>query len=225
MDHPELGRVLYNAVPMSENPDDQVEQTIAAMCSAASEDCQHPAVQQDVAQAWASDDPTEDTWNYLSRAIASGMTFVRDEQTGVPFERDKFGRWNGSVVEVLIRPADQCCMPERRGDCDDFAMLGAAHLLARGVPCSYATVAASAEDPSIYSHVYLVAYPKTGPRAGQRVPMDLSHGKALGWEAPNEFGKFREWPVTSGGVCWLWLAIAAGAAWLAYRWVSGGGVL
>ncbi len=85
---------------------------------------------------------------------------------------------------------------KHKEDCDGFTSYLAALLIALGVPCSFATVAAHKEDPSIYSHVYVVAYPN-----GQRVPLDSSHGEYPGWEAPNEFNKFREWPVNSAPIC------------------------
>jgi len=92
------------------------------------------------------------------------------------------------VVEVLIRPLDLVDMARSRGDCDDFSMLAGALLLARGVPFSFATVAADPRDPSQYSHVYVVAHLKDGDRA-----LDASHGFYPGWETPNRFGKRKLW--------------------------------
>ena len=220
MQHPSLGWVLYNVRELSDDPDTQVAQTIDLMRQYATEDSQNPILTIDVYQAWQSGDPIADTWAYLARYGGQrGMQFVRDEQTGIPFEDapSRPGGWR-PLVEALIRPVDQCSLAQTQGDCDDFAMYAAAHLMARGVPCSFATLAA--EDPYLYSHVYLVAYPTSGPWAGQRVAMDLSHGQYPGWEAPNRFGKFREWPLRSGIGLLGWAAIAAGG-YLLYR-VCGG---
>lgn len=192
MNHPALGPVRYSIKEVSDVPDEQVAQTIDLMREYAWEDSQSPTIRQDVAQC-AAGDPLDDTWSYLSRREGRrSMQFVRDEQTGAPFA--DIGRWN-PIVETLMRPCDQATCPAPQGDCDDFSMYGAAHLLARGVPVSYCTVAADGADPTIYSHVYLVAYPRSGKYAGRRVPVDLSHGPYVGWETENRFGKRTEWPV------------------------------
>lgn len=147
------------------------------------------------------------------------MQFQRDEATAAPWDLDV---WN-PVVETLIRPADQATMANPIGDCDDFAMYGAAHLLSRGVPCSFVTIAADASAPRMFSHVYLAAYPKVGQFAGMRVPLDLSHGHFPGWEHGETF-RIEEWPVRT----WMsspfaWVVGGAGA-YLLYRAFSKGGV-
>ena len=121
----------------------------------ASADARSPLFQHDVLNAAVSDDPISDTWNYLNRYTGSrGMQFVSDERTGAAWSE----RWR-PLVEAMIRPVDQAWLSNPQGDCDDYAMYGAAHLIARGVLCSFATVGADDQDPSVYSHVYLVAYP------------------------------------------------------------------
>lgn len=205
--------VRYELRQTSDDPDQQVADTISLMRSYAAEDARSGAVLADSAQAAVSSDPIADTWNYLNRGSgARQMQFVRDEQTSAPAEQ--IGQWR-PCIETLIRPVDQAVLPNPQGDCDDFAMYGAAHLMARDVPCSFATVAADGRDPSVYSHVYLVAYPKQGPYAGMRVPMDLSHGPYLGWEVPNQYGKFREWPCSGLGL--LGWGLIAGGTYLLYR--------
>lgn len=210
VDHPSLGVVRYQLTEISDDPDEQVAQTIALMRQYASEDSQSPILKSDAATA-AQGDPIEDTWRYLSRKEGiRQMQFVRDEETGQPW--GDIGRWS-PIVETLIRPVDQVVLTRPQGDCDDFAMYGAAHLLARGVPCAFVTVAADDSDPSIYSHVYLVAYPKSGIHAGRRVPLDLSHGWFPGWETGNRFGKRREWPVSTSpaiGPCMIAVGVLAG---------------
>ena len=98
--------------------------------------------------------------------------------------------WSPETIEVLIRPVDMLSMHPAEGDCDDFSMLVAALLVARGVPCSFATVAADPLEPARYSHVYVVAH-----LPGGDVAVDASHGSRPGWECPNEFGKRRLWRV------------------------------
>jgi hypothetical protein len=216
--HPALGHIKYSLSELSDDPDTQVSQTIGFMRRYACEDAKSPIIQQDALQAWQSSDPVADTWKYLSRYEGSrGMQFVNDEVTGQPFEDDPAPafRWR-PVVETLMRPCDQAVCPIPQGDCDDFSMYGAAHLIARGVPCSFATIAANQAEPDLYSHVYLVAYPQTG-----RVVLDLSHGEYLGWEAPALAGKFREWPVIESGFGLLGWAALLGGSYLIYRAASG----
>jgi hypothetical protein len=211
INHPSLGKVRYELTEVSDDPDTQVAQTIALMKRYALEDSSHPILINDASAAVQSMDPISDTFEYLRRNGGRGMQFVRDEDIGSPFADG----WR-PLVEALIRPADQALLSSPQGDCDDFSMYGAAHLLARGVPCSFATVAASDSDPSAYSHVYLVAYPKSGPYAGQRVPLDLSHGPYPGWEVPNRFGKRAEWGVDHTSDILLW-GLALGGAYLLYK--------
>lgn len=215
-DHPALGPVRYQVTEVSDDPDTQVEQVIGMMRGYSLADAKSPMFRQDVLQcsSMGYGDPVSDVWSYLNRfSGARGMRFVSDETTGAAW--DETYRWR-PLVEALIRPVDQAWLSNPQGDCDDFSMYGAAQLAARGVPCSFATVAADDSDPSAYSHVYLVAYPQSGMYAGQRVPMDLSHGHALGWECANRFGKFREWPVT-GGVNMLGLGLIAVGGYFLYK--------
>jgi hypothetical protein len=209
IDHPALGRVRYTLQEVSEDPDSQVESTISLMRQYANEDASQPLIQVDAGKAWKSEDPLRDTWEYLARHANGDMAFVSDEATAEPL-----GSWR-PVVETLIRPVDQVVLRQRQGDCDDFSMLGAAHLLARGVPCAYVTVAADAQDPLVYSHVYLAAYPSDSRGYGHRVAMDLSHGPELGWEVSNKYNKRREWPLDGSDVLLKWAMILGGGilAW------------
>jgi hypothetical protein len=214
MQHPSLGLVRYQLTETSDDPDQQVADTIGLMRQYANADGATPQLAADVAQAGAAE-PLGDTFEYLRRNGRRGMRFVRDEDIGAPFEQSQPGGWR-PVVETLMRPFDQALSSDPQGDCDDFAMYGAAHLVARGIPCSFATVAADGETPDQFTHVYLVAYPKDGPYAGGRVPVDLSHGPYLGWEAPNRYGKFCEWSVNRGMGVVGW-GLVAGGAYLLYR--------
>jgi len=209
MDHPTLGRVRYSITEVPEDPDGQVAATINLMRGYANQDAGSSLIKADVWKAYHSPDPLQDTWDYLSRS-SGRMSFVADEQTAKPL-----GSWR-PVVETLIRPVDQVVLSQPQGDCDDFSMYGAAHLLARGVKCSFVTVAADETEPTIYSHVYLAAYPPDG----RRVAMDLSHGPALGWEVANRFHKRKEWPL-DGSDLLVWAVLIAGGSWLAYQTFKG----
>jgi hypothetical protein len=216
-DHPALGPVLYSVSLVSDDPDKQVGQVIGMMSGYAASDAKSPLFQQDIIMcaALGGGDPISDVWAYLNRQSGyRGMRFVSDEITGAPW--DETLRWR-PLVEALIRPVDQAWLSNPQGDCDDFAMYGASHLIARGVPCSFVTVAADDSDPNMYSHVYLVAFPQSGPFAGQRVPMDLSHGPYVGWETANRFGKRREWPVGSSGFGLLGFGLLAAGGYFLYR--------
>ncbi len=219
MQHPTLGQVRYQLTEVSDDPDQQVAGTIALMREYANADGRSPVLYKDAAQARLSGDPLADTFDYLRRDGRRGMRFVRDEDTGAPFESIAPGGWR-PVVETLMRPYDQALSPYPQGDCDDFSMYGAAHLVAHGVPCSFVTVAADQQTPGQFTHVYLVAYPKEGAYSGQRVPLDLSHGPYLGWEVPNRYGKFQEWPVNRG-LGLLGIGALAGGAYLLYRALKG----
>jgi len=219
MQHPTLGQVRYQLTEVSDDPDQQVADTIALMREYANADGRAYPLYADMTRAQQINpaaEPLGNTFEYLRRNGTRGMRFVRDEVTGAPFEAMQApGGWR-PVVETLMRPFDQAVSSAPQGDCDDFSMYGAAHLVALGIPCSFATVAADGAMPDQFTHVYLVAYPKAGPYAGMRVPLDLSHGPQLGWEVPNRYGKFQEWPINRG-LGLLGIGAVAGGAYLLYR--------
>lgn len=192
-----LDRVLV----LPEDPDSQVAMTINVMREYAGEDSGCDVIRQQAADALREvganpqdyDDAqaVQAVWNY----VKSRLTFCDDSKTGQPVE-EAFGI---PVIESVTRPRD--IESWGVGDCDDFSTWGAALLGSMGINSAFATVAADSRVPGEYSHVYLVAYPDDCTGSGQqvRVPMDLSHGKEIGWETPNRFGKFKEWPVTTAG--------------------------
>jgi hypothetical protein len=55
---------------------------------------------------------------------------------------------------------------------------------------------------------------------GKRVVLDCSHGEVIGWECPNRFGKFKEWPVY-GRIDWMGLALVGLVGFAFYRWMMG----
>ena len=219
VDHPQLGRCAYELSEVSADPETQVRQVIGMMNQYAVADGDSPFIKVDATAAAITGDPIIDTWNWIARRGGyRGMQFERDESIAAPLD---INDWN-PIVETLIRPADQAQLPAPIGDCDDFSMYGAGHLLSHRVPCSFVTIAAERIAPRIFSHVYLAAYPKAGQFAGMRVAMDLSHGFYPGWEHPEIF-RIQEWPIEDS---WLsspmaWAAAGAGA-YLLYRAFKGG---
>lgn len=84
----------------------------------------------------------------------SHIQFVEDEalmysQLGIPVESlDK---------ELLIIPPVLLAMPQPMGDCDDYSLLLASMLLCCGIQPFFITVAAEADDPRKWSHIYVCA--------------------------------------------------------------------
>jgi transglutaminase-like putative cysteine protease len=210
--------VQYRELP--DSPDDQVASTIGVMAAYARDDATTPQIQQAAKEAMAeaaaggeAGDPLAAVWSY----VRNRMTFVRDDawsanqtietHTGLP------------VIEVVTRPRD--VLTWGAGDCDCYSTFAASLLLALGVPVRFATIAADPQAPTEYSHVYLVAYPQD--QARRRVPMDLSHGKYIGWETENKFGKLTEWPVDGGAESFRFAGIAACAfgVWCAWNRLRG----
>lgn len=194
----------YSFSALPESPDGQVRATIQRMIQFARADSEHPAVSNLAQKAITvgHGDPNIGLW----RVIKPAMVFKKDEQIA-----DQSGIGDIRIpdtVEVLIRPADQAYFMERYGsgvgDCDCFAMLGAAILLSLGIPCSFVTVAVDPDQPGRFSHVYLASFWQ-----GQRCALDLSHGEYPGWECPN-LGRLKEWPVNER-LEWTTAALTVGA--------------
>lgn len=214
--HPDFSDVTlkYSVQKMPLTSDGQVSATVRQMIRYVVEDCTHPLIVEDAANALreGNGDPVLGAYRFAKRHIR----FQQDAKTGA-FDRD--------CVEVLVRPVDVALMHRQGlnvvGDCDDFSMYVAALLRANFVPCFFVTAAVDANDPTVYSHVYVAAYPRSG-----RVAVDASHGKFCGWEVPNLFGKVREWEVKNdavsvgGGVNVLMLAAVAAGGYFLYRNIS-----
>jgi hypothetical protein len=222
--HPVLGEVRYSARELGNDPDGQVVQTVQVMRERVAQDADalKPLAQQ-VAGQGTKAQQTENVWGHTRGAIQ----FTRDESTGIRADGLSIGGGDpGNVVEVIIRPVDMARYIDQGiaiGDCDDFSMYLAALLTALEIPCSFCTVAASAQAPNQYSHVYVVAYPD-----GQRVPCDASHGQYCGWEVANTFNKRTEWPVYDKTRMFLGnllvnAALVAGV-WFGWRWLQKGWV-
>jgi hypothetical protein len=215
--HPDFGGVVnYQSQQLSDCPDQQVSATIDTMRQLVMQDAPYMRGEAQQAAASGNGNAVRGVFDYVKRK----MRFQLDEHTADSINDFVPSSAEQPIVEILIRPRDlsQLCMLQSNavGDCDDFSMYAACLLTALGIPCSFATVAASSVDPGAYSHVYVVAYVD-----GNRVPVDCSHGPHVGWEAPNRYGKFREWPVTGSVVTdnipWLLVAGVAVAGFMYAR--------
>lgn len=201
--------VSYTRTMLPEDSaDNQVAATISMMKRYAVEDSRSAGVKQLAADLLSTSASAADYAGNVFDAVQSMMYFQRDELTAQPIDMN--------AVEVLIRPVDVIALNDAGqtvpGDCDCFSMSCAALLLAGGVPCSFVTISGSANAPDAYSHVYVVAWPDSQ----YRMVLDASHGKAVGWEAPNH-GRYREWAVTgfengaASSVCILGALLIAAA--------------
>ena len=213
----------YSVQRLPDDADGQVAATIARMGQYVCEDCQSAPVRYEAQCAIAANpnDPLAAIHSY----VRSRMRFKRDEETCAPYGwmLPKDGQDN-YFVEALIRPIDVCFQYANtgtpvEGDCDDFSQYTAALMRAAGIDCCFVTVGANPDAPNVFSHVYTAAYYRGG-----RTAMDCSHGPYAGWEAPNRYGKFKEWAITDNsslGLVGLGIAAAAWWAWKNRREIKG----
>lgn len=196
----------FSIETLPDDPDGQVECTVAKMIERSQRDACTPEIQRDARHCLmlGGGDPLLG----IHRWIRSHMVFKTDaEQT----ERFRFMLPGPDhyFVEAFTDPVDVSRLIAAKGiaegDCDDFHMYCSSLLTALQVACSYCTVAASDQQPRDYSHIYVVAY-----LDGARIPMDTSHGQFVGWETPNRLGRRKEWPVCSGPVGKLEAVIGIG---------------
>lgn len=99
--------------------------------------------------------------------------------------------------DLLIAPDVLVRMKDPAEDCDGFTMLTAAlysimsgwFLPPGSAPVYIATVAAGADDPERWSHVFAVVVAN-----GRMLPLDASHGSGPGWMVPkNHIFRFQAW--------------------------------
>ncbi len=192
--HPGFGgAVNYTVTELPEDPDEQVAITIALMSKYAVEDAKSPQVQEAIRQARLAYGP-DPIWSayWFTKYL---ITFGQDDDTA--WGLTGIGSHVSSkddIAEAIVRPRDLWDMglngSARVEDCDGFSMFLAAMLKGQDVDCSFVTIAADKRDPSIYSHVYVAAYPSYGGR----MPLDASHGPYPDWEFQQPYRK-REWTV------------------------------
>jgi len=224
VDHPTYGRVRYTVEELSSDPDEQVAQTIRTMQTLAVEDSASELVRQDLEQVRRMLGRSGvDTGAGAGSGMGAGqrelaeaifwhvkgnLRFVPDNVTGGPVWALGALGGDGVVAESLIRPVDMVGLPAgaKAGDCDDYSMYVASLLEAAKIPWAFVTVAASAKDPEVYSHVYVAAYPD-----GVRLPLDASHGPYPGWEASQGYPVWRqkEWSRWALVPWWMWLLLGA----------------
>ena len=204
------GPVRYTVDVVDDDPDAQVAHTIGLMRRYAAEDARRPLLI-DTARhitvgAETERERIERVWAWVKRRLE----FIGDERAAAPLGLGG----DMPVVETLMRPTDMVSSG-MGGDCDDYSMLAACLLKCLGIRSSFATVGADRDKPNAYSHVYVVAYTKDG----ERVAVDASHGAYCGWEAPNDYGKFAEWPLDGGLGAVVAMAALIGALGV---WAMGG---
>lgn len=186
--HPGFGVVRYETRSLSSDPDEAVTQTLQQMAAYATEDAADPAVRKLAAQLAH---PNPATYAAAVFAMVQQLvTFRPDADTaraasigGVPEQ-----------TEVLIRPVDLLQMRPPEGDCDDFAMLTAALLIAGNVPAAWAVIAADPQQPGSWTHVYTIAL--TSPP----IALDTSHGDAPGWIYTGPTFRVAIFPIVVTGV-------------------------
>jgi len=190
--HPAFGVDLQiRQFELSENSDRATAQTIDRMQAFANEDSRDLQIVGIARMLGGGKLPPAQFAKNVHGWVRDHVRFVQDREIAFMLGGavDAF-----RVSEVLIRPREMVRMADPMGDCDDFSMLTAALLTAGGVDASFATVAANPGAPKDYSHVYDVAHLQGGDMA-----IDSSHGDFAGWEAPNLFGKLREWSLSGMG--------------------------
>jgi hypothetical protein len=84
-------------------------------------------------------------------------------------------------LQGLISPEVLVRMERPEGDCAIFSECVCAFLRVFGVPYEFVTVAVNAEEPEVFSHVYVYAVMPDG----SRLPIDASHGAYPGWQVPS----------------------------------------
>lgn len=192
-DHPIFGQVNYTANEVGDDPEEQVKGTIKLMCLYALEDAVSPEIQAEAGDVrWKAGIGAtgQELVRQVWKKVQDKIQFLRDEASGAQVEKEL----DKTVIEILVRPRDMAAMAARArvGDCDDYSMYAASILTALGIPCSFTTVAGDSHNPSIFTHVYVVAYPD-----GVRIPVDASHGRWSGWEAKDgmTITRTQEWPL------------------------------
>ena len=163
------------------NNDVSTAATIRAMSRVARECANDPLVVQATGQALSAGAYSQRmAASAIFHWVRSHITFVEDEelmykQFGIaPAELDK---------ELLIIPPVLLAMPEPMGDCDCFSMLLASMLLCAGITPYFVTVAADAEEPRKFSHVYVCACLRD---EGTHMCLDAGNRFSMvppGWEA------------------------------------------
>jgi hypothetical protein len=220
--HETLGEVRYSVRDLGSWPDDQVSRTVSVMRQRAAQDAADPWFRQRASGILGLGGELDKVASAHAHTRNS-IRFQQDEDSGSGIRG--LGYPAEEIVEVIVRPLDMARYIDQAkaiGDCDDFSMYAAALLESQGIPCGFVTVAADPRDPSQYSHVYVVAYPRDEFGRRVRVPIDASHGDVAGWEVPNMFGKRKEWMI-GGFVSDIFSGVlgALAALWIYHEYKRG----
>jgi hypothetical protein len=160
-----------------DDPDEATAQTVRYMAVLVRHSQSDPIVGAAADQAWrdfhglAGDDPAVCAWWFAKHTLR----FVHHQELLV--------HWLGlpDELQLLISPEAVLKLEQPKGDCAVYTTLIQAMLEHWGIPWETVTVAVNPMRPDLYTHVYAQAI-----RAdGSRIPLDASHGKYPGWEAPS----------------------------------------
>jgi hypothetical protein len=188
---------LFNASGLSirktdpNNNDKSVADTVAWMGVHARNASSSPQVKQALQDAGANVAglSEDEIINRIFQYIKRNVTFVEDSEQLARIFRQPEGK------ELLITPPVLLTMPNPKGDCDCFSMLGCSMLMAKGIHCDFTTIAANGNQPTEFSHVYCMVR----TRDERVIPFDASHGKEAGWETSRIYRK-QIWPVFNWGI-------------------------
>jgi transglutaminase-like putative cysteine protease len=175
-----------------QNTDTSTVDTIHQMIALAKASANTPVVNsvvnsciQSLPKTYSNRDLARAIWWWVKRKV----TFVTDEEIlarHLGYEKDPF-------QELLIPPVTLLSMPTPMGDCDDFSLLVASLLTCAHIPCWYVAIAVDEDEPSRFSHVFVVCYLSD---EDQRMTMDCSHGTVPGWETKRYVYRRMEWQVS-----------------------------
>jgi transglutaminase-like putative cysteine protease len=173
----------YTIYPTSPNSDRSTADTVVIMYAVIEQSYRRPEVIAATREACSLVGMYDPAWRKAEAIwewVHANISFMSDEEILVRY----FGLPDD--LELIQRP--ELLLFTRAGDCDCFTTLTASMLKCAGVTPRIVTIAADSDTPRRWSHVYGIAVDE----AGKKIPMDTSHGRYFGWEAPRWFRR-QEW--------------------------------
>lgn len=170
-----------NVVQLSNN--EVTTLTIQKMYQLVDKDWMHPLIEEVTMDALQGcrGERVKDKAGAIHWWIKRNVKYVEDGELVWPW---LIQDWEESrEVEVLISPVRLLSMERPRGDCDDMSMLAMAMLRRCGVASSFVTIKGNPYARDEWSHVFVEVVTETD----QRIAMDCSHGKYLGWETNGQW--------------------------------------
>jgi hypothetical protein len=152
------------------------------------------------AQGLVQNVPSHDEWSEVEAVydwVSSNIRFVKDPLT----------------KEVLTPPSE--LLKVRAGDCDDIAMTLGALYLAIGYPARLVTVAANAQAPDEFSHVYVEV--EVPPGSGVWVAADAARPGAQFGVHPPMYSRRRAWSLADNSYEDLQGTRLRGLGYIRYR--------